>query len=441
MNIVKAHPAEPIRLGRQGEKGVTRVEFDLLLFVQEHGQGTAQLLVKRAGETVVYPADLDQSGTTATWDIGAEWTAAAGCGYCELNWFVGDTLAKSEVYRTEVLRSLEGETMDDAPDPVSGYVAQVLEAAARAEAAQGAAEAAQSAAKASQTAAETVNAAVAELDACRYDAYPTDTQSGNFAAYTDVGADNIPPKKMTVSRGSSSGSMTTSVTIRQLGKNLFDSSEDAFEVGSVIRDDGTIESNPNYAHSKAYTPVLPNTDYVFSGRVVGKKTANTVAFYDAKGVFLSRYTPQNANGATAFNTPAQFRTPPECRFIRYNTSYNVFECDDVQLEVGKTATAYEPYDPTDYKVALKNSAGVSFRANYRALDLLKGIGLTFSGTEIRFDPPTVKTKLGANYFFVVNGTGENEQAGSAATLYAVFRLDPTLAYDKLKAAIVAAGTT
>ncbi len=140
MNIVKASPVMPICLGRRGEKGITRVEFDLLLFTQEHGPGTAQLLVKRAGEAVVYPADLVQSGTTATWDIGAEWTATAGLGYCELNWYVGDTLAKSEVFRTEVLRSLEGETMDDAPDPVAGYVTQVLDAAGRAEEAQSAAE-------------------------------------------------------------------------------------------------------------------------------------------------------------------------------------------------------------------------------------------------------------------------------------------------------------
>lgn len=151
MNIVKATPADVILLGRQGEKGITCVEFDLLLFVQQYGQGTAQLLVKRAGEAVVYPATLNQSGTKATWDIGAEWTATAGRGYCELSWFVGGALAKSEVFRTEVQKSLEGETMDDVPDPADSYVEQVLGAAARAEEAKEAAETARTDAEEAQS--------------------------------------------------------------------------------------------------------------------------------------------------------------------------------------------------------------------------------------------------------------------------------------------------
>ena len=131
MDIVKATHDEPILLGRQGEKGVTRVKFNLLLFIQQYGQGTPQLLVKRAGEAVIYPATLTVSGTKAYWDIGAEWTATAGRGYCELNWYVGDALAKSEMFGTQVLRSLEGETLEEAPDPAEGYVAEVLDAAAQ----------------------------------------------------------------------------------------------------------------------------------------------------------------------------------------------------------------------------------------------------------------------------------------------------------------------
>lgn len=135
MNIIKATPDAPILLGRQGEKNVTRVEFDLLLFVQQYGEGTARLLVKRAGEAVVYPADVIRTGNTAVWDIGEEWTATAGRGYCELNWYVGDKLAKSETFATSVQRSIEGEAMGETPDPAVSYVAQVMGAAARAEAA------------------------------------------------------------------------------------------------------------------------------------------------------------------------------------------------------------------------------------------------------------------------------------------------------------------
>lgn len=132
-NNVKATHDAPILLGRQGENSVTRVKFNLLLFIQQYGEGVAQLLVKRAGDAVIYPAELKQSGATATWDIGKEWTTKAGRGYCELNWYVGDKLAKSELFSTVVLASLEGETMDGAPDPADSYVSAVLEAAAAAE--------------------------------------------------------------------------------------------------------------------------------------------------------------------------------------------------------------------------------------------------------------------------------------------------------------------
>lgn len=297
------------------------------------------------------------------------------------------------------------------------------------------------AASASAEAAEELLGAIDDPDAIRYGAYATHTQSGNFAVYTDVGADDIPLKKILVSRTNSAAPAVSTVKIRQLGKNLFSSAESAFVVGSVIKDDGSIESNSNYAYSKVYTPVLPNTDYVFSGRVVGTKTANTVAFYDANGVFLSRFTPKKADGTTtAFNTPAQFKTPWNCHFIRYNTSYNVFECDDVQLEVGKIATSFEEYDPTDYTINLKNVSGGSLNAKYRSLELLKGTGITFSGTAIRFTPPLVKTRLGTNYFYVVTGTEGAEQIRYAAKTSATLRLDPTLVYEKLNAAIIAAGS-
>ena len=128
MNLINATPDAPILLGRQGEKNVTRVEFDLLLFVQQYGEGTVQLYVRRAGETEVYPAEATRSGNTAVWDIGEEWTGKAGRGYCELQWYVGDKLAKSEVYRTEVETSLQGEVQDGLPAVPPSYTEMVVDA-------------------------------------------------------------------------------------------------------------------------------------------------------------------------------------------------------------------------------------------------------------------------------------------------------------------------
>jgi hypothetical protein len=188
MKIIKATPDVPILLGRQGEKGITRVEFDLLLFIQECGQGTAQLIVKRATEDVVYPATVNQSGTTATWDIGAEWTATAGRGYCELNWYVGDALAKSEVYRTEVLPALDGTAAEDAPDPFAGYVDQVFRASGEAVEAAGAAKAAgQTAVGAATTAQASAQAAQTHAQAAQESAASAQQYAvGQFELVEDI---------------------------------------------------------------------------------------------------------------------------------------------------------------------------------------------------------------------------------------------------------------
>lgn len=344
MNIVRANPAEPIRLGRQGEKGVTRVEFDLLLFVQEHGHGTAQLLVKRAGEAAVYPADLDQSGTTATWDIGAEWTAAAGCGYCELNWYVGDTLAKSEVFRTEVLRSLEGETMDDAPDPVAGYVAQVQEAAARAEAAQGAAEAAQSsakaaqssakaaqtAAKASQTAAETATQIACEA----IGNLVTTEKQGDVVRIDDLSQYGSVEFTSFISPGAGGCS---EVKLTRYGKNMIG----RLESGVYSQSTGGKASAPGYVRMVDYARVETGKTYVVSK----DGTAATGYFheYDADKNWIRR----------AVNT-TQYTTPDGVFYVRWNSSTDGYaSTDNVQLEMGSVATAFEQYqEPKTFAIDL-----------------------------------------------------------------------------------------
>lgn len=266
-----------------------------------------------------------------------------------------------------------------------------------------------------------------DLNAHRYDAFPTTTLLGKFAAYTDLGAGDIPLARLIVKRDYR-GNHHTSVTVRRVGKNLFNPSLDEFAVGRRINKDGSTSDDSTVAHSKNYTPVLPNTDYVFSGRVNSSAKRTYVAFYDSQRKFLSRYDP-------GYTGPCHFKTPGDCHFIRYNARSNTNFYKEVQLEMGTVATDFEAYSAEDFTLRFVQN-GEWRTVDYAEADLLAGtVG------SVKLDAPLdVRTMRGANYFYVLNGTREEDIDGDVNTLDAELRIDQSLIYEKLKTAIVAAGS-
>lgn len=128
MITIYAKSGKPICIGREGENNARRVVFDLSDWRRIYGEGTAQLIVQRQGETAPYPAALTVDGDTAAWVITAADTAVCGdWGKAELRYMVGDTLAKSETWRTVVFDAL-GEPSETPPEPHRAWVDQVLEA-------------------------------------------------------------------------------------------------------------------------------------------------------------------------------------------------------------------------------------------------------------------------------------------------------------------------
>ena len=131
MNTVKAVGGAPISIGKKGEGGVTRVAFDLSEMIAAYGEGTAQLTAVRPGEEIAYAAVLTREDNAVYWNIGAEWTAYCGTGACQLSWYVGEALAKSEIFSFLVADSLE--TGEEAPSPSQTYLEQVQQLAVRAD--------------------------------------------------------------------------------------------------------------------------------------------------------------------------------------------------------------------------------------------------------------------------------------------------------------------
>lgn len=120
-------PPSSILLGRQGEHLATRVVFDCTDFAALYGEGSAELLHRREEE--IYPVQTRRDGARVIWDITASDTASAGTGHAELRWMVGETVAKSAMFRTSVSAALSDEEPATPPLPYQSWVDAVLNAA------------------------------------------------------------------------------------------------------------------------------------------------------------------------------------------------------------------------------------------------------------------------------------------------------------------------
>ena len=142
MDVYRVKTGSILPLGKQGENLAKQIQFDLSRWISNFGPGTVQLLHQRSGDEAPYPVAVEREGNLAVWTVTNADTAAAGTGRAELQYYVGDALAKSETWMTKVLPAL-GDAGETPPEAQQGWVDQVLQAgAAAAEAADRAEEAA-----------------------------------------------------------------------------------------------------------------------------------------------------------------------------------------------------------------------------------------------------------------------------------------------------------
>lgn len=133
MVIENAYALEEIKLGRRGENQARKVVFDVLGKWREgYGEGVASLIVQRNGDAQPYPVTVTEEDGALVWRVSSVDTAVAGEGAAELRYTVGDTIVKSQIYKTRVRETLEdsGETP---PPAYQSWVDEVLRAAADAE--------------------------------------------------------------------------------------------------------------------------------------------------------------------------------------------------------------------------------------------------------------------------------------------------------------------
>ena len=127
MNVYRVKTASILPLGKQGENLARKIQFDISRWIGSFGPGTVQLLHQRIGDETPYPVAVEQEGNLAVWTVTSADTAAAGTGRAELQYYVGDALAKSETWMTKVLAAL-GPASETPPEAQQGWVDQVLQA-------------------------------------------------------------------------------------------------------------------------------------------------------------------------------------------------------------------------------------------------------------------------------------------------------------------------
>lgn len=192
--------ADPkILIGRQAENNAVNVVFDLSFLIHNFGDGTAVLVHQRTKDDAPYIVTAQQEGSTLTWHVSNIDTAYVGVGQAELRWTVGETLAKTIIYKTWTVKSITAdEVMPDEYqswyDAMIDYIDQLkVDSDARlVEAVNNARASATSAAESATSAAESATTATtkaAQAAASATSAAGSATAAAQSAADADTSAD------------------------------------------------------------------------------------------------------------------------------------------------------------------------------------------------------------------------------------------------------------
>ena len=129
-----------------------------------------------------------------------------------------------------------------------------------------------------------------------------------------------------------------------LGKNKFDNLQSPFKSGQYVLYDSTVGKEPVYTTNANYNvysiPIIKNTTYTISGIKADNPCSGLI---DNQGIFT--YVRRN-NGSTG-GTSWSITTGESDEYLLLSVAINgTYKCDDIlQLELGSTATTYEPYNP------------------------------------------------------------------------------------------------
>lgn len=128
MRQISAQEKVIIPIGRQGENGAAEIIFDVSGWADLYGNGAFELLNRRPAENTPYTCSITVSDEQVHWIVQSADVALVGHGRCELTYVVDDVIAKSVVFATCVLPSIEG--AGEVPEPYESRIQDLIVASA-----------------------------------------------------------------------------------------------------------------------------------------------------------------------------------------------------------------------------------------------------------------------------------------------------------------------
>ena len=125
MRYIIATQDAVIPLGRQGEDNVETVQFDVNGWEDEYGEGAYELLHERCMDTAPYECPITVADGIVSWVVRSADTAYVGRGQAQLMYVVNDGVAKSAIFKTSTLKSIDGDP--NFPDPYDDWLRQMHE--------------------------------------------------------------------------------------------------------------------------------------------------------------------------------------------------------------------------------------------------------------------------------------------------------------------------
>ena len=145
--------------------------------------------------------------------------------------------------------------------------------------------------------------------------------------------------------------------IVEQGKNLWD---EVWEVGSINYKTGLDTPDPTAMRSKNYTPIIPNSTYIFAYTGSTKFGNVKVRFYD----YSKNYIGGDAKSGDTYPNKL-FITPSGAFYVRFTlpTEYGNVYKNDIALIAGSSGD-YTPYHRNEYKIpeTIRNLPGYGWSA-------------------------------------------------------------------------------
>lgn len=143
------------------------------------------------------------------------------------------------------------------------------------------------------------------------------------------------------------------------GKNLWD---EVWGVGSINASSGNDEGSKEAIYSKSYTPIIPNSTYIFVYVGSAKFENVKTRFYDHD----KKYIGFNDNDGQTVYPNRTFITPSNAFYVRFTLppGYGVVYKNDIALIAGSSGS-YTPYHSNVYQIpeAIRNLPGYGIEGN------------------------------------------------------------------------------